>query len=291
MAGTAYSERAASPRMVIKPRRGWLAVNWGELWRSRELLYFLAWRDVKVRYKQTVLGALWAILQPFLTMVVLTLIFKNLLRVDRRLMGATGTDYPYAIFLFAGMLPWQFFSDSLRRASDSVVLSANLVQKVYFPRLVIPLSAVGAAVVDFALSFLVLGGLMVYYRHMPGPAVLAVVPLAALTALTAVGVGSMISALNVAYRDFRHVVPFLLQIWFYGTPLIWSLNIVNEPRLRLLVALNPMCGIVEAYRWAILPGWPLDGAVLGVSVASAACLLLAGLKYFRKVEKDFADII
>ena len=291
MAGTAYSERAAPPRMVIKPRRGSLAVNWGELWRSRELLYFLAWRDVKVRYKQTVLGALWAILQPFLTMVVLTLIFKNLLRVDRRLMGATGTDYPYAIFLFAGMLPWQFFSDSLRRASDSVVLSANLVQKVYFPRLVIPLSAVGAAVVDFALSFLVLAGLMVYYRHMPGPAVLAVVPLAALTALAAVGVGSMISALNVAYRDFRHVVPFLLQIWFYGTPLIWSLNIVNEPRLRLLVALNPMCGIVEAYRWAILPGWPLDGAVLGVSTASAACLLLAGLKYFRKVEKDFADII
>ena len=291
MAASADSERAPSHRVVIRPRKGWLAVNWRELWRSREMLFFLAWRDVKVRYKQTVLGALWAILQPFLTMVVLTLIFKNLLRVDRRLMGATGTDPPYAIFLFAGMLPWQFFSDSLRRASDSVVFSANLVQKVYFPRLVIPLSAVAGTAIDFALSFLVLAGLMVYYGHAPGPAILAVVPLAALTALAAVGVGSMISALNVAYRDFRHIVPFLLQIWFYGTPLIWSLNIVNEPRLRLLVALNPMCGIVEAYRWAILPGWPLDGAVLGVSVASAACLLLAGLKYFRKVEKDFADII
>lgn len=291
MAASADSERVAPQRVVIRPRRGWLAVNWRELWRSRELLFFLAWRDVKVRYKQTVLGALWAILQPFITMVMLTLIFKNLLGVDRRLMGTTEDGAPYAIFLFAGMLPWQFFSDSLRRSSESVVQSAHLVQKVYFPRLVIPLSAVAGAVIDFALSFLVLAGLMVYYGHAPGLAILTVVPLAALTALAAVGVGSLISALNVAYRDFRHIVPFLLRIWFYATPLIWSANVVQGAKLRLLIALNPMCGIVEAYRWAILPGWPLDGRILAVSAASTACLLVAGLKYFRKVEKDFADIL
>jgi lipopolysaccharide transport system permease protein len=289
VAASADSERAASHRVVIRPRRGWLAVNWLELWRSREVFFFLAWRDVKVRYKQTVLGGLWAILQPFITMVVLTLIFKYFLRMDDRLMGTAKAAYP--IFLFAGILPWQFFSDSLTRSSESVVLSANLVQKVYFPRLVIPLSAVAGAVIDFALSFLVLAGLMVYYRHAPGIAILTVVPLGVLAALAAVGVGALISALNVAYRDFRHIVPFLLRIGFYATPLIWSVNIVGNPKLRLLIALNPMCGIVEAYRWAILPGWPLDGKILAVSAASAVLLLLIGLRYFRKVEKDFADIL
>jgi lipopolysaccharide transport system permease protein len=291
VAASADSERAAPHRVVIRPRGGWLAVNWRELWHGREMLFFLAWRDVKVRYKQTVLGALWAILQPFITMVVLTLIFKNLLRVDEQLMGTTQEGYAYAIFLFAGMLPWQFFSDALRRSSESVVLSAHLVEKVYFPRLVIPLSAVAGAALDFALSFLVLAGLMAYYRHVPGLAILAVVPLGALAALAAVGVGSLISALNVAYRDFRHIVPFLLQVWFYATPLIWSVNIVKSPTTRLLIALNPMCGTVEAYRWAILPGWPLDWEILGVSAASTALLLVVGLKYFRKVEKDFADIL
>lgn len=289
MSDPSEAARAVSRRVVIRPRRGWLAINWRELWRHHELIYFLIWRDVKVRYKQTVLGALWAVLQPFLKMVIFTLIFKNLLGVHNRLMGAN--EYPYAVFLFAGLLPWQFFSESLRRSSESVVLSAQLVQRVYFPRLAIPISAIGGAAVDFALSFLVLAGLMLYYGYLPGVAVLAVVPLAVLTAAAALGVGSFISALNVAYRDFRYVVPFLLQVWFYGTPLIWSLNVVANPTLRLLVALNPLCGIVEAYRWAILPGWPLDVQALAVSGASTVVMLMVGLKYFRRVERNFADVI
>ncbi|NLW49405.1 MAG: ABC transporter permease [Candidatus Brocadiaceae bacterium] len=291
MASSPGNLRALPERVVIRPRGGWPAVNWRELWHGRELLFFLAWRDVKVRYKQTVLGALWAILQPLVSMVVLTLVFRSLLGIDRRLMGTTSEGYPYPVFLFAGLLPWQFFSESLRRSSESVVVSANLVQKVYFPRLVIPLSAVAGAAMDFALSLLVLAGLMVWYGHAPGVGLLAVVPLAVLTAMAATGVGVLISALNAAYRDFRHIVPFLLQVWFYATPLIWSARIVEAPRLRLLIALNPMCGIVEGYRRAILPGWPLDGTLLAVSAASTALLLLVGLRYFRKVEISFADIL
>ncbi len=279
-----------TPRVVIQPRKGWLPVNWGELWERRELLYFLTWRDIKVRYKQTVLGALWAILQPFLTMVVLSVVFKSLLGLDRRLMGAGAQEPPYAVFLFAGLLPWQFFGEAVKRCNDSVITSAPLTQKVYFPRLVIPMASAGAALVDFALSYLILIGLMIYYGLAPGLAILAVVPLAAATALAAVGVGAFVSALNVAYRDFRYVVPFVLQIWFYTTPLIWALRKV-PPAWRPLVALNPMCGIVEAYRWAILPGWDLDVAALAISLAVSLWLFLVGLRFFRRLERQFADIL
>lgn len=284
------SGAASTQRVVVEPRRGWLPVNWRELWRHRELLYFLTWRDIKVRYKQTVLGVLWAVLQPFLTMVVLTIVFKSLLGLDRRLMGSQGDEYPYAVFLFAGLLPWQFFSGSLKRTSDSVVNSAHLIGKVYFPRLIIPMASVGAALVDLAFSFLILVGLMFYYGIAPGLAILTVLPLALATMVAAVGLGALLSALTVAYRDFRYVVPFLLQIWFYATPLLWALGKV-EGRWRLLVCLNPMCGIVEAHRWAILPGWPLDWTVLAVSLSVAACMLVAGLYYFRRVERHFADVI
>ncbi len=279
-----------SHRVVIEPRRGWLPVNWRELWERRELLYFLAWRDIKVRYKQTVLGALWAILQPFLTMVILSIVFQSLLGLDRRLMGSDGHDYPYPVFLFAGLLPWQFFADVLKRSSDSVVNSAPLTEKVYFPRLVIPMASAGASLVDFALSYLILVGLMVYYGVAPGVGILAVIPLALATTLAAVGVGAFVSALNVAYRDFRYVVPFMLQVWFYVTPLIWALRKL-PPAWRPLAALNPMCGIVEAYRWAILPGWGLDAAPLAMSLAVSLWLFLVGLRFFRRMERQFADIL
>jgi len=282
---------AATTVVVVEPHSGWQPVNWRELWRHRELLYFLTWRDVKVRYKQTVLGVAWALLQPFLKMVVLTIVFKNLLGLDRRLMGTTDVQYPWAVFLFAGLLPWQFFSEALRRSSQSVVGSANLVGKVYFPRLVIPLSSVLSASVDFALSFLILVGMMAYYRIAPGMALLAMVPLALVTAVAAVGAGAFLSALNVAYRDFRYVVPFLLEVWMYASPFIWSLGVIESRPLRLLVALNPMCGIIEAHRAAILHGWPVDWGVLAVSVGMALVFLLSGAFYFRRIERQFADII
>ncbi|MCK4284095.1 MAG: ABC transporter permease, partial [Candidatus Brocadiae bacterium] len=190
VASESTTARSEMPRVVIEPRKGWLPVNWQELWQHRELLYFLTWRDIKVRYKQTVLGVLWAILQPLMTMVVLTVIFKSLLGVDRRLMGSDGDGYPYAVFLFAGLLPWQFFAGALKRSSDSVVMSAPLTQKVYFPRLIIPMASVGAVLVDFALSLLVLVGLMLYYGIAPGLPILAIVPLALGMVVAALGVGA-----------------------------------------------------------------------------------------------------
>jgi len=273
--------------VVIKPRRAWPPLNWHELWERRELLYFLIWRDLKVRYKQTVLGALWAVLQPLLTMVVLTVVFKSLLGLDRRLMGAS---YPYPVFLYAALLPWQFFAGALKRSTESVVGSAQLMQKVYFPRLAIPLASVGSVLADFALGLLVLVGLMLYYGVTPGLRIAGVLPAALLTLCAAAGAGALLSALNAAYRDFRYVVPFLTQVWFYATPIIWALGKVGC-RWRLVLALNPMCGAVEASRWAILPGWQLDVAVLMVSAASALWLLVAGLRFFTHMEDMFADIL
>jgi lipopolysaccharide transport system permease protein len=269
-------------RIVIEPQRGWSPVNWRDLWRHRELLYFLTWRDIKVRYKQTVLGALWAVLQPLVKMVVFTIIFKGMAH-----MGSEG--YPYAVFLFAGMLPWQFFSGALRRSSDSIVNNANVIGKVYFPRLLIPTSAVAGTLVDHALSFLVLGGIMVWYGIVPTPQMLAVVPLALFTGLAALGVGAALSALTVAYRDLQHATPFLVDTWFFVTPVVWSVSAAG--RWKWLVALNPMCGVVEAYRAVLLPGRGLDAQVFLTSLAVTAALLVFGLYFFRRLERGFADVV
>lgn len=270
------------PTRVIEPRRGWLAINGNELWRYRELLFFLTWRDVVVRYKQTVLGILWAFIQPFLKMVVFTLIFGKLAKID---FG----DVPYAVGMYAGLLPWQFFSEALSRSSTSVVGSSNLITKVYFPRLIIPLSSVGACLVDFAISFVILIGLMFYYGLSPTPAILVVIPLVALTVIAALGIGILLSALNVAYRDFHYIIPFGIQIWMFLTPVIYPVKIFPEPWQRI-ASLNPMAGIVEAYRSAIL-GRPFDWASLAVSTSMATVVFLFGLYYFRKVESRFADIV
>lgn len=269
-------------QIIIEPRKGWLGVNWREIWNYRELLFFLTWRDVKVRYKQTVLGFLWAFIQPFLKMVVFSVVFGRLAKMDSE-------GFPYPIFVYAGLLPWQFFAETLNRSSQSVVGNANLITKVYFPRLIMPISSVGACLVDFAISFSILIGLMFYYGIMPTFAAVLVLPLILLTIFTALGVGTLLSALNVAYRDFRYVIPFMVQIWMFATPVIYPVKIVPK-NWQWLLFLNPMSGIVDAYRSAIL-GKPFAWGNLAISVNVALLAFLCGLMYFRRFEREFADIV
>ncbi len=270
------------PTIIIEPTRGWLSLKLRDLWQYRELLYFLSWRDVKVRYKQTVIGFLWAIIQPFLKMVVFSIIFGTLAKMDSE-------GFPYPIFLYAGLLPWQFFASSVSRSGESVVASANLIRKVYFPRLIIPIASVGACLVDFAISFIVLIILMFYYNITPTVSTFMVLPLVLATTFTALGVGMFISALNVAYRDFRHIVPFFVQIWMFLTPVVYPIRVIPE-NWRWLILLNPMSGIVNAYRSAIL-GKSFEWGSLGISMAIAAVIFFCGLMYFRKTERYFADIV
>jgi len=270
------------PLVVIRPSQGWRFVNLREIWRHRELLYFLTWRDVKVRYKQAVLGFLWAFIQPFLKMIVFSIIFGGLAKMDSE-------GFPYPIFLYAGLLPWQFFASAVNRSGQSIVGGANLITKVYFPRLIMPVASVGACLVDFAISFGILIGMMFYYHMSPNLSILMVLPLVLVTILSALGIGVLVSALNTAYRDFRYALPFLVQIWMYLTPVVYSVTIVPE-RLRWLILLNPMAGIVDAYRSAIL-GKPFEWGDLGISLGIATIMFLIGLAYFRKTERYFADIV
>lgn len=277
------SSTPAIPTRVIEPRRGWLAVNWGEIWHFREMLYFLTWRDVKVRYKQTILGVLWAFIQPFLKMVVFTVIFGKLAKID------FGENIPYAVGMYAGLLPWQFFSEALSRSSSSVAGSGNLISKVYFPRLIIPIASVGACLIDFLVSFAILVGLMFYYGITPSHSLLAIAPLVLLTILAALGAGVLLSALNVAYRDFQYVIPFGIQIWMFATPVIYPVRIFPE-QWHWLVSLNPMTGIVDAYRSAIL-GRPFAWDSIAISLLVTAVIFLFGIFFFRRVESRFADIV
>lgn len=269
-------------RVVIEPARGWQAVELRDLWRYRELLYFLTWRDVKVRYKQTVLGAAWAILQPVLTMVIFSVIFGQLAKLP-------SDGVPYPIFTFTALLPWQLFAFALTNSSNSLVASQNLVSKVYFPRLVIPIASVLPGLVDFAISFVVLLGMMVYYQISLTARILAL-PLFLLLALgTALGVGLWLSALNVEYRDIRYVVPFLTLFWQYATPVAYSSSLIPE-KWRLLYGLNPMTGVVEGFRWALLGSGDV-GAMLWISILIIIVLLITGLFYFKRMEATFADVI
>jgi len=272
----------AVPTTIIQPSRGLLSLKLGELWQYRELLYFLTWRDVKIRYKQAVLGFLWAFIQPFLKMVVFSVVFGGLAKMDSE-------GFPYPIFLYAGLLPWQFFADAVNRSGQSIVSGANLITKVYFPRIIMPVASVGAALVDFAISFGILIGMMFYFQLSPSLSILMVVPLVLITILAALGVGILVSALNTAYRDFRYALPFLVQIWMFLTPVIYPVTIIPE-RWRWLIALNPMAGIVDAYRSAIL-GKPFAWENLGISLGIATIMFLIGLAYFRKTERYFADIV
>jgi lipopolysaccharide transport system permease protein len=272
------------PLKVIEPRPGWRFVNLRELWRYRELLYFLVWRDLKVRYKQTALGAAWAVLQPFATMVVFSLFFGKLAE------SAT-PEVPYPLFVFAGLLPWIFFANAISSAGQSVVSCHSLVTKVYFPRLIIPMGAVGAGLLDFAIAFVMLLGIMLYYGVLPGWGLLWTPLLTLGLVMLALGTGTLLAALTVAYRDFRFVLPFLVQLWMFATPSIYmQADRLVSPTWSWLLPLNPAYGLIANFRQAVL-NRPPDLYSLAVSGTTGVLLLLAGCFYFRQVERSFADII
>ena len=270
------------PHIHIEPMRGWVSLQLKELWAYRELLYFLAWRDVKVRYKQTALGALWAILVPVLNMIVFTIIFGNLAK-----MPSDGVPYP--IFSYSALLPWTYFATSLAGASNSLLGSASMITKVYFPRLIVPISSVFSGLVDFAFAFIVMVGMMVFYQIRPTIYVL-LLPLFLLLALvTSLGVGLWLAALNVKYRDVRYVVPFLVEFWKFATPVIYPSSLLSEP-WRTLSGLNPMVGVIEGFRWALIGSKPPELMIL-VSTVMAILILITGAFYFRRMEKTFADLV
>ena len=276
--------RADAPRpLVIAPSRGWRSLNLQELWQYRELLYFLTWRDVTVRYKQTLLGAAWAIVQPLLTMVVFSVFFGNLAKIP-------SDGLPYPLFSFAALVPWSFFSSGLAQSSNSLVGSANLIRKVYFPRLVVPLGSVLSGGVDFGLAFLVLLAMMGYYGVAPGLAALTLPFFFLLAFVTAVGAGLWLSALNVQFRDVRHIVPFLAQIWLFATPIAYPSSLLDE-HWRVAFGINPMVGVVEGFRWSLLGSGEAPGAVVLVSSISSLLLLFSGAYTFRRMERTFADVV
>lgn len=267
----------------IEPSKGWVHLQLRDLWLYRELLYFLAWRDVKVRYKQTALGVIWAILQPFLTMVVFSVFFGHLAKVP-------SNGIPYPVFTYVALVPWTFFANGLTQAAGSLVSSANMISKVYFPRLVVPIASVFSGLLDLLLASLVLVGLMAYYGISPTINVLFL-PFFVLLALVAcLSVGIWLAALNVEYRDVRYVLPFLVQIWLFATPIAYPSNLVHGP-WRLIYGLNPMVGVIDGFRWALLG----TSSGLGLSVVVSALvsfgLLIGGMLYFRRMERTFADVI
>lgn len=275
-------QKAQTSPLVMKPASGWVSLDFHALWEYRELLYFLTWRDIKVRYKQTVLGAAWAIIQPLTVMVVFSIFFGLLAKIP-------SDGLPYPIFAFSALLPWQLFAHALTESSHSLIANEKLITKIYFPRLIIPLSAVLAGLVDFAFAFIVLLGMMVFYGIVPHN--LWILPFFVLLALlAALGVGLWLSALNVQYRDVRYTIPFLTQVWFFISPVAYPTSLVPES-WRFLYSLNPMVGVVEGFRWALLGKAQSPRPLLLVSVAVVTLLLMSGLYYFRRMEKTFADVI
>jgi lipopolysaccharide transport system permease protein len=269
---------------VLRPRRGLAGLNLGELWAYRELLFFLAWRDILVRYKQTVIGILWAFIRPLVAMVIFTFVFGRLAKLP-------SNAVPYPVFAFAGLLPWQLFSTAFLEASGSVVGNAQLVSKVYFPRLIIPISATFSALADFLVSLVMLAGLLLWYRVPVSANVLWLIPLTALCMLLAIGSGIWFSALFVRYRDIRHLIPFVMQLGIYLSPVGFTSAIIPE-RWRLLYSLNPMVGVIEGFRWALFGGQnAIDTAALALSVSIGLLMLAGGTMYFRNTERAFADII
>lgn len=268
---------------VIRATSGWAALDLRRLWEYRELLTFLTWRDIKVRYKQTVLGASWAVLQPFCTMVVFSLFFG-------KLAGLGSDGVPYPIFAYTALVPWTFFSNGLSQASNSLVGSANLIRKVYFPRLTIPISTVLSGLVDLALSSLILVGMMAYYGVTPTVNVVWIPLFVLLASLTSLGVGLWLSAMNVQFRDVKYVVPFLAQLWMFATPIAYSSSLLSEP-WRTVYGLNPMVGVVDGFRWALLGSGQAPGPAVAMSVGVTFVLLVSGAFYFRRMERTFADVV
>ena len=268
---------------VITPTNGWRSLGLRELWRFHELLYFFTWRDIKVRYKQTAIGALWAILQPLLTMVAFTIIFG-------RLAGLPSDDIPYPVFSYTGLLPWMLFTAGLTKASMSLVANASMVRKIYFPRVILPTAAALGALLDFSIASIVLLGMMFFYGVIPGVAILLLPLFVLLAFLTAIGIGLWLAALNVKYRDIRYTVPFLTQFWLFLTPVVYPSSMIPD-RFRLLYGLNPMAGVVEGFRWALLGNEHAPGMMMVVSSTVVIALFVGGLFYFRRMEREFADVV
>jgi lipopolysaccharide transport system permease protein len=269
------------PIVRIQASQGWVSLKLRDLWEHRELIYFLAWRDVAIRYKQTLFGATWAIIQPFLTMVAFSLIFGQLAKIP-------SDGVPYPIFSYTALLPWNYFATALAKSSNSLVGSANLISKVYFPRLLLPISSVLPALLDFGLAFIVLLGMMIYYGIAPTPAIVLLPALLAVSIMCALGAGLWLSALNVEYRDVGYIVPFLTQLWMVATPVAYPSSLLEEP-WRTLYGLNPMVGVIEGFRWALLGTQP-PGSLVGLSAAISVFMLVSGAFFYRRAERTFADI-
>jgi lipopolysaccharide transport system permease protein len=270
-------------RIVLRPSRGWSALELGDIWKYRELLFFLTWRELKVRYQQTLLGAAWAIIQPLMQMIVFTFIFGGIARM-------TSEGIPYPIFSYTALLPWGLFAKSLTDAGRSMVMNRNMITKIYFPRLIIPIASVFSGLVDFMVAFVILLGLMVYYHITPTRAILLLPLFMLLAIVAALGVGLWLSAMNVQYRDVGHVLPFLTQFWMFVTPVIYPASRIPA-KWQLLYSLNPMTGVVEGFRWALLGTSSAPTSMMAVSAAISIILLIGGLFYFRRMERTFADMI
>jgi lipopolysaccharide transport system permease protein len=276
-------EHLELPHFRIEPKRGWVSVNLKDLWQYRELLFFLAWRDVKVRYKQTALGAAWAVIQPLFTMLLFTLFFGRLAKVP-------SDGLPYPLFSYTALLPWQLFAYALTESSNSVVANERLITKVYFPRLIVPLASILAGLVDFAIAFVLVLGMMAWYHTVPTWAILTLPFFILFTIITALAVGLWLSALNVQYRDVRYTLTFIVQFWLIASPVAYSATLVPA-KWRPFYGLNPMAGVIEGFRWALLGKTPAPGALLWVSVAVVAIVLVGGFYYYRRMEKTFADLV
>ena len=271
------------PTIFIRPSSGWIGLKLHDIWEYRELLYFMIWRDLKVRYKQTALGAAWAVIQPFFSMVVFSLFFGKLAKMP-------SDGIPYPIFAYTGLVPWTFFSRGLTQSSNSLVDSANLIRKVYFPRLTIPIADVLSGLVDFAIAFLVLIGMMLYYGVVPSSRMVWLPAFLLLALVSALAVGLWLSVLNVEYRDVKYTVPFLTQFWMFATPIVYPSSLLTG-KWRVLFGLNPMVGVVEGFRWSLLGAKNSPGPMIAASSAAALALLIGGAFYFRRMEKTFADVV
>ena len=274
---------AKPPVMRITPPSGWWVLQFGELWNYRELLYFFVWRDIKIRYKQTAIGAAWAVLQPFLTMLIFSLFFGRLAHIPSQ-------GLPYPIYYYSALLPWVYFASALQNATNTIVENQRLITKVYFPRLALPLSAVLSGLVDFGISFLMFIAMMIYYRIHPSAALLLLPLFLLLAVLTALGVGLWLSALNAIYRDVRYVLPFLVQFWMFASPVAYPSSLVPE-KWRWLYGLNPMVGVIEGFRWSLAGGGEPPSRLIFISAGVVLTLLLSGVAYFQKMETTVADVV
>ncbi len=280
---TKLDESEFPPVIRIEPLKGWVSLKIKELWAYRELLYFLVWRDIIVRYKQTVLGGVWAIIQPLFTMIVFSIFFGHLAKMP-------SDGMPYPIFAYAALVPWTFFANGLNQASNSLVGNSNLITKVYFPRLVMPIASVLGGIVDFVLAFIMLIGMMFYYDMAPTINVIWLPFFLMLSFVTSLGASLWLSALYVQFRDVRHIIPFLTQLWLFSTPIAYPSSLLSEP-WRTLYGINPMAGVVEGFRWALLGTGKAPGAILIVSSIIAIGLMLSGAFFFRRMERTFADVV